>query len=575
MTETMIWRADIGSKSVSSEVVPIGWQRLGGRGLIAQILLDEVPPRCDPLGPENKLIWAPGLLVGHRISSCDRISLGSKSPLTRGVKESNAGGSTGWMLSRLGIKALILEGAPAGDGTWVLCLNAAGGNFERMDDLAGLGAYETARVLLKRFGDAVGLSLIGPGGEMQLLAAGVVNLDKDHEPSRISGRGGLGAVMGSKHLKAVVIDATQGETPPITDPQLFATAKQQAHDAILAHPQSKSYAEYGTAAMTAMCNSFGAFPTRGYTLGEFEGAERIGGDRLRETMLIREGESRTSHACMAGCVIRCSNVYADEDGKRIVSPLEYETIGLVGSNLGIDNLDDIARINRELNDLGLDTIEIGAALGVAEGAGRMTFGDSESAMQLIAEIREGTKFGRQLGNGAVATGNALGIKRVPAVKGQSLAAYDPRAVKGTGVTYATSPQGADHTAGLTIRSKVDHLDPEGQAILSRKAQISVAGYDTLGVCLFATFGFAKAPGAVRDLLKGRYGWDVDDTVLKKLGEQTIRLELQFNRAAGFGPEDDRLPMWMTTEPLPPNNSVFDVSEDDLDGIFEEIDAKPS
>jgi aldehyde:ferredoxin oxidoreductase len=271
---------------------------------------------------------------------------------------------------------------------------------------------------------------------------------------------------------------------------------------------------------------------------------------------------------MAGCVIRCSNVYADEQGKKIVSPLEYETIGLVGSNLGISSLDEIARLNRELNDLGLDTIEVGAALGVAAEAGLMEYGDADRAMELVGEIREGSELGRALGHGAAAAGKALGVKRVPVVKRQALSAYDPRTIKGTGVTYATSPQGADHTAGLTIRARMDHLNPMGQAKVSRSAQFNMAGYDMLGVCLFAGFGFAKAPGAIRDLLNGRYGWDVDDQVLQQLGEETIRMELEFNRAAGFKPADDRLPEWMSTEPLPPHNSVFDVPDEELDGVFD-------
>jgi aldehyde:ferredoxin oxidoreductase len=270
---------------------------------------------------------------------------------------------------------------------------------------------------------------------------------------------------------------------------------------------------------------------------------------------------------MAGCVIRCSNCFANAKGEKIVSPVEYETIGLLGSNLGIDDLDAIARMNWELNDLGLDSIEIGAALGVAAEAGLMTFGDSDRAMELIQEIREGTPLGRVLGNGVVTTGRVLGVGRVPAVKGQAPSAYDPRAIKGTGVTYATSPQGADHTAGLTIRAAVNHLDPESQIETSRNAQINAAGYDTLGVCAFGGFGFAQAPGAIRDLLKGRYGWDVGDDILQQLGKETLSLEREFNRAAGFTPVDDRLPEWMTIEPLPPHNSVFDIPGEELDAVF--------
>jgi len=164
----------------------------------------------------------------------------------------------------------------------------------------------------------------------------------------------------------------------------------------------------------------------------------------------------------------------------------------------------------------------------------------------------------------------LGIRRVPVVKRQAMPSYDPRGIKGTGVTYATSPQGADHTAGLTVRAKVDHLKPEGQAELSRGVQINMAGYDSLGACIFAGFGFAKAPGVIRELLKARYGWDGGEEVLQDLGRQTLRMEREFNLAAGLTAADDRIPEWMRTEPLPPHNTVFDVPEEDLDGLWRSV-----
>lgn len=561
-----VWRADVRKRDVRQEQTPPEWERLGGRGLIARILLDEVPPACDSLGSHNKLIWAPGLLVGHRISSCDRISVGGKSPLTGGVKESNAGGTTGLMLTHLGIKALLIEATPDDDLWYVLLLDSQGGRFEPANDLAGEGVYQTAEKIRQRYGSGIGVALIGPGGQRQMLAAGIQNLDKDDEPSRINARGGLGALMGSKRLLAVIIDASSGGPPQLVDGPLFKRAQKHFVDKLLEHPQTIVYSDYGTAAMTMMCDGFGALPTRNFSSGTFEGAQAISGDALRDLLLERGGESQTTHACMPGCTIRCSNCLADASGKKIVSPLEYETIALLGSNLGIDDLDVIARLNWELNDLGLDTIEIGAALGVAAEAGLMEFGDGERALALVEEIRSDTPLGRTLGNGATFTGSALGVRRVPAVKGQAISAYDPRALKGTGVTYATSSQGADHTAGLTIRAKVNHLDPHGQVAVSRKAQINMAGYDTLGACLFSGFGFADAPGAIRDLLIGRYGWDVPDDILQRLGEKTLQLERAFNRAAGFSAADDRLPEWMTTEPLPPHNRVFDVDAEDLDGV---------
>lgn len=566
-----IWRIDTRTRTLSIEDVPESWQWLGGRGLIARILLDEIDPRCAPMGSGNKLLFVPGLLVGHRLSSCDRISVGGKSPLTGGVKEANAGGSTGLQLVYLGIKALILEGKPEDDlGWWVLHISASGAKFIPADDLVGLGVYAAAPRLLERFGPKCAIALIGPGGEMGLYGAGIQNLDKDGIPSRIAARGGLGAVMGSKRIKAIVIDAAEGNKPPISDLAAFREAQKDFNKALMAHPQIKSYTDYGTAAMTNLTNTLGAIPTRNFSAGQFEAAEEISGDYMRQLLLTRGGASDTSHACMAGCTIRCSNVYGDENGEVIVSPLEYETIGLMGSNLGIETLDEIARLSWEVNDLGLDSIEIGAALGIAVEAGLMSFGDPARAMELIGEIRAGTHLGRVLGNGPASMGRAFAIERVPVVKGQAISAYDPRVIKGTGVTYATSPQGADHTAGLTVRAKVDHHDPTIQAELSRKAQLSMAGYDTLGACVFAGFGFAATPLTIRALLQARYGIDFPDNVLQELGRETIRLEKEFNRRAGFTPDDDRLPKWMTEEPLPPHNTVFDVSEHDLDHIFDDL-----
>jgi aldehyde:ferredoxin oxidoreductase len=562
-----IWRVNVRTQRSSQESVPETWEYLGGRGLVARILVDEVPATCESLGPLNKLIFAPGLLVGHMLTSCDRVSVGGKSPLTGGVKEANAGGTTGLQMMMLGIKALIVEDRPAKSGWWILHVSVNGIRFEPADDLIGLGVYETAPRLLERYGEKVAIALIGPGGEMLMASAGIQNLDKDGCPSRIAARGGLGAVMGSKGLKAIVFDARGGQKPPIKHPEEYRQAQKIFTKALMEHPQTAIYRDYGTAAMARMCDSLGALPTRNFSTGQFEGVEKISGEIMRQKILERGGEGEPTHGCMPGCTIRCSNNYADSNGKSLVAPLEYETIGLMGSNLGIDNLDMIARLNWIVNDLGVDSIEIGAALGVAAEAGLMQWGDGERAMTLLDEIRRGTPLGRIVGNGATMTGRILGIEHVPAVKGQAMSSYEPRAIKGTGVTYATSPQGADHTSGLTIRAKVDHLDPKGQAALSRTTQINMAGYDTLGACIFAGFGFAVVPETIRDLLNARYDWRIGADILQVLGRESLKLEREFNRQAGFTKADDRLPEWMTREPLPPHNAVFDVSEDDLDGVF--------
>ncbi len=569
---SQVWRVNVRTQTLARQPVPESWQRLGGRGLLARVLLDEVDAKCDPLGRENKLIFAPGLLVGHMLSSTDRISIGAKSPLTRGIKEANAGGRTGLHMTYLGIHALILEDQPEDAGYWILHISANGARWVSGDEFVGLGCYEAARNLVRQYGDKVAIALIGPAGEHQLTAASINNLDKDRVPSRIAARGGLGAVMGSKGLKAIVFDNAGGQRPPIADAELFRAAQKEYTKAVLEHPQSIAYRDYGTAGMAHMSDGFGGIPTRNFSAGHFERVDDISGEALRELLLQRGNPSETSHACMAGCTIKCSNIFGGEDGKMIISPLEYETIGLMGPNLGISSLDAIARMNWEVNDLGLDSIEIGAALGVAAEGGLMEWGDCQAAMRLILEIRANTEIGRVLGNGAAATGRHLGVDHVPVVKGQAMSAYEPRAIKGTGVTYATSPQGADHTAGLTIRAKVNHLDPAAQRDVSLNAQLNMAGYDTLGACSFAGFGYAATPDAViRRLLRGRYGWEaLPENILQELGKQTIRMEREFNRRAGFTSKDDRLPEWMTKEPLSPHNSVFDVPDETLDDIFKDI-----
>lgn len=578
--KSQVWRVNVRERTLKLEEVPGSWKRLGGRGLLARILLDEVDAKCDPLGSGNKLIFAPGLLVGHMLSSTDRISVGGKSPLTGGIKEANAGGRTGLHMATMGIHALIIEDMPEGDDWRVLHLSMDGAKWEQTfrvsedpKGLVGLGVYAAAEKLIERYGDKVAIALIGPGGEMKMKSAGIQNIDKDRVPARIAARGGLGAVMGSKGLKAIVFDNAGGGKPPIVSPEAFKVATKDYTRTVMEHPQSITYRDYGTAAMTQLTQRFAAIPVRNFSRGTFDEVEKIGGEALREFTLTRGKPSDPSHACMAGCTIKCSNVFGGEDGKVIVSPLEYETIGLMGSNLDIDSLDSIGRLNWQVNDLGLDSIEVGAALGVAAEAGLMKWGSEEDAMKLVDEIRNGTELGRVLGDGAAATGRKYNIERVPAVKGQAMSAYEPRSIKGTGVTYATTPQGADHTAGLTIRAQVNHLDPNVQKDVSLNAQLNMAGYDTLGACIFAGFGYAAAPdGVVKRLLSARYGWDdLPDNVLQALGKETIKMEREFNRRAGFTKEDDRLPKWMTEEALPENGSVFDVGEDVLDHIFDGIE----
>jgi aldehyde:ferredoxin oxidoreductase len=568
MKDEAILRVDLETGKVARRSLHEAWRILGGRGLVARIALDEIPPLCDPLGAENRLLILNGPLAATPVPCSGRVSIGCKSPLTGGIKEANSGGVSGHLMARLGLRAINVENRLPTEEWRLLFVGSERSELLPAGDLVGLGVYETASRLRERFGNRVGCLVIGPAGERGMSAASVAGTDMEGRPSRFSARGGVGAVMGSKRLKAVVVEHTQ-DRAPLADSGRFMSAVREMMAAIKETPQTAEvYPIYSTAAMVMPANTMGFLPTRGFSAGRFEHALEISGEMLHDTILERGGEGEITHACMPGCPIRCSNVWPDAEGREFLSPLEYETIALMGSNLGLGDLDQIARLNRMCNDIGIDTIEIGAALGVAAQAGLADFGDVEGFARLLDEVRAGTPLGQTIGNGAAAVGQAYDVDRTPTVKRQSMPAYDPRALKGTGVTFATCPQGADHTAGHTARADVDHLAPEGQVAASRAVQVTVAAVDTLGLCLMT----APAIGGRRDLLaelvSGRLGveWTADDVV--GLGEETIEMEREFNRRAGFTAQDDRVPRWMHQEPLPPHDTVFDVPEEEIDRIYD-------
>ena len=272
----------------------------------------------------------------------------------------------------------------------------------------------------------------------------------------------------------------------------------------------------------------------------------------------------------SGCVIKCSNIFPDKSGKKLVASIQYENISLLGSNCGIGSLDDIAEMNHLCNEVGVDAIETGAALGVAMEAGIIAFGDATGAKNLIKQIGQGTYLGRILGNGAQITGQLLGVRRVPVIKGQAIPGYDPRGVKGNGVTYVTSPMGADHTAGNAFETlkTLDPLKAEGQVASSRKLQIRAALLDTLGVCLFVRPPFLKKPEMFGKLLEGKYGWKMGVPEIIALAWDTISTEREFNRLAGVSEEFFPIPEFMRDEPLPPFNAVFDVPMNEMKSMWD-------
>ncbi|MEW6664539.1 MAG: aldehyde ferredoxin oxidoreductase C-terminal domain-containing protein [Thermodesulfobacteriota bacterium] len=560
-----IIRINLGQTSVSYEAVPEAYELLGGRSLCSAIITKEVPPECEALGKDNKLVFAPGLLADIAVSSVHRISVGGKSPLTKGIKESNAGGQVARMMARLGIKALIVEGKSISGGLLALRLDRNGVEILEAGFLQGLKASECAQRIKEKHGEHVGMILVGPAGERRLLAGAIILTDKDGVPARFAARGGLGAVMGSKGLKAIIVDDRGTRPVKPRNASAFKVAKKRYALALSRNPvTSEIQRNFGTTAMVDVTQELGGLPTRNFSTGRTENAHKINGPALRKRILERGGDP--GHACVTGCTIRSSNIYVDRQGKPLVRSLEYETIVMCGTNCGIDELDDIAEINRFCNEFGLDTIEIGGSLGIAMEAGLLRFGDAEGAKRLLNEIETGTVTGRMMGNGAAITGTVLGVERIPAVKGQMMPGYDPRAIKGHGVTYATSPMGADHTAGMTIREGLDQSSHLGQAESSRTMQMIAVIYDSLGVCLFTNPAVRRDLNLLVDLVNSCFGVDLDLDDLWAMARKTLLTEVEFNRAGGLGPARDRLPGMFIEEVLDSSGTVFDVPNEQLDAV---------
>jgi aldehyde:ferredoxin oxidoreductase len=569
-----IFRVNMTDLTTKVEDVPAAWAGHGGRGLTSTIVAAEVEPTCHPLGPKNKLVFAPGLLSGTLAANSGRLSAGAKSPLTGTIKEANAGGSGAQFLARCGCKALIIEGQPKDDRWYSLMVTPEGVVITAEQEVIGKGNYEVVETVAARLPGKPGIITIGPAGEMRMAAANISVKDPDGG-LRSCGRGGLGAVMGSKRVKFIAIDPRDGKVD-IADQAKFRDANRAFAKALVDHPVSKALGQYGTNVLVNIINEAGALPTRNFTLGQFDGHDRISGETMHDTIVARGGKPK--HNCHPGCVIQCSQIYNDAAGKKLTSGFEYESIWAMGADCCIDDLDHIAEADHIMDDIGIDSIETPVAFAVAMEAGVLPFGDGPGICRILREdVAKGTALGRIIGNGAGAVGRAFGITRVPTVKNQAIPAYDPRAIKGIGITYATSTQGADHTMGYTIATnilgvggKIDPLTKEGQVELSRNLQIATAAIDSTGMCLFIAFAALDDQTclpALIDLINARFGTSLVGDDVVNLGKSILKTERAFNIAAGFTNVDDRLPEFFYTEKLPPHNVVFDFSGEEIDTFW--------
>ena len=547
---------------VTTENTPQEYQLLGGRGLSARILNTEVPAMTHPLSHENRLVVAPGLLAGTMAPSFGRISFGAKSPLTKTIKESNAGGTAAQKLDRLGIKAVIIQGMPKENQAYSIYIDSKGAQIIKDSDLKGKMNYDLVTTLKNKYGKEIGVISIGPAGEAKMAASTIAVTDQDGRPSRHAGRGGLGAVMGSKGIKAIVInDEDSKPIKPLQSEEFRETVKNLT-EILKQDKGSQSFSKFGTPNGIKFLSQLGSMPSWNYHGGPVEGIENIYGETISEVNLGRGGRM---HGCMPGCIIQCSIVFHDKDGKHVTSALEYETLAMLGTNVGITNLDAIAQMDRICDGLGVDTIEVGSAIAQCMEAGIIEFGDVQRVIGILKELGEGVPIGKIVGQGSAFTAQYLGLHRVPVSKGQAFPAHDPRACKAVGVTYCTSPMGADHTAGLDYR---DSLSKEGQVKRSREAQILNAATDSVGYCYLAMPARGRIMYEVfAKLINARYGTAINEEDVMNIGISTITDELAFNHAAGWTNVHNQLPEFMKTEKLPPHNEVFDIPQDEIDAIF--------
>jgi aldehyde:ferredoxin oxidoreductase len=550
-------RVDMTNQTAEIVDYPEEWKLLGGRGLSAKILLAECDPTCDPLGPDNVLVMAPGVMSGTAAPTSGRISIGGKSPLTNGIKEANAGGNPGQDLMKLGFRCVIVKGQPAdANKRYALNVTSDGVEVVAADAYKGMWNYALIDELAKSYSASASFISIGPAGEMRLTGASVACTDQDQvrRPARHAARGGLGAVMGAKGLKYVAVDAGKLPTRPAAQRKEFmALCKQNTKE----YRDGPQMFKTGTSSVVPVANMLNTFPYKNRTEGSSPDAQTLDGARIVESFEERGGGM---HNCMTGCIVQCSNIVHDADGNYKTSALEFETLTLLGACCAIASWEDVADLDRLCDELGLDTIETGAAMAIYMDSGGIEYGDAEGAKRILREIAEGTELGNAIGNGAVATGKLRKHKRVPAVRGQAIPAWDPRPLKATGVTYLSGPMGADHTAGLIVNPGL----PEAEwAESSQRVQLVNAVCDSSGFCQFLT----PTLDDVRNYYSLLYGEVVSREQIADLGWRCLEEEWEFNKRAGWKREDDDMPDCMKEDAIGPANVVWDVKPDVVQAAY--------
>ncbi|MCR4402563.1 MAG: aldehyde ferredoxin oxidoreductase family protein [Firmicutes bacterium] len=560
-------RVDLSAGSVTVEDLcpELAENYLGARGLGTKILYDELKPGTDPLGPDNKIIFATGPLTGTAATSAGRYNVVTKSPLTGFIAASNSGGYFPAEMKYAGFDAIIVEGV-AQEPVYLWVRNGKA-EIRSAKHVWGKNTADTTDILVSETDPDAKVACIGPAGEKLVLFACVVN-----DKGRAAGRSGVGAVMGSKNLKAIVVRGT-GDVK-VADPVRFREAVLAAFEKIKASPvTSQGLPTYGTPVLVNVINQHGAFPTRNFQTGVFEGAEKISGETLAATLLVRK------RACF-GCPIACGRPTVIKSGKhsgRGEGP-EYESIWALGAACGVDNLEAVTKANYICNELGLDPITMGSTIACAMELYEkgylpksatdisLEFGNADSMVEATRKTGNREGIGDLLARGSYRLAAEFGHPELSmSAKKQEYPAYDPRGVKGIGLNYATSNRGGCHVRGYTISpevlgvpEKIDPLSKEGKAAWVKAFQDVTALVDSVGMCLFTTFALGAQD--VASMLEPATGVAFSTEKAVLAGERIWNLERLFNLREGLTKEDDSLAPRLLTEPMPEGPAAGQVVE---------------
>ena len=553
-------RLDLSAQTQSQEELPaaVAHEVLGGRGLGAWLLLRERVFAADALGPENSLVFAPGPLTGTGAPASGRYSVSTRSPLTGTLFDGNSGGAWGSALRRLGYDYLVVAGACVARS--YVFVGSQGVEWRPAGELWGADV-PASLARLRDLHPRCEAAVIGPAGERGVLFASIVN-----NRGRSLGRGGLGAVMGAKNLKALVLAGDGGHRPPVAGAERLKFLVYEAEKLLKSNPiTSQALPEFGTAVLVNVLNQAGAFPTRNFRASQFEGAEAISGEALRKGYVQRRSACR---GCGIGCARRTTAGGESGDGP------EYESIWALGADCGVADLTAIVQAGYACNRAGMDTITMGATIACAmelteEGllAGGPRFGDARAVVEMTQATAAGEGLGEELGQGSARLAARYGRHELSmSVKGLELPAYDPRGMKGQGLAYATSSRGGCHLRAnmlgpeiLGVPKMIDRFATLGKAGLLINMQNLNAVLDSLSLCKFT--GFAMKEDYYARLLSAVWGEPMEPQELLRIGERIWNLERLFNLAAGFGRADDTLPARLLHEPVaagPARGQVVDL-----------------